>query len=160
MTVVAGYLEDTDPDSESMLVGGVDHSALAVEDSYANLNQLEDSSATAERLTYSAERIATDSEEFAEKMLEESGAELPPVSDDVDWLLTAVQAEDDHRLSICRTDIDDSANEAKIERQREAVDELQAMIRDLEADTEMPDNISYVYYSGQWYRLSIGETAV
>ena len=158
IAVVAGYLSDA-AHEESVLVDGIEQSTLSVDGTLAVLEQGDETTANAERIQFSTTRVADDSETFAAYIRAENGAELPPVSKDVEWLLATVRDDENHRISICRTDLDEE-NADRTERQRAAVDELRAVHDDLEADPSTPDDISYVRYEGQWYRLSIGESVV
>jgi len=157
-TVIAGYLSE-DATAQSVLADGIEQSTLSVDGTRAELTKLDDTTASAERIQFSAIRVADDAEAFATDILEEQGAELPAVSDDVEWLLQSVREDDDNRISICRSD-DEDEDDDRLERQQAAVDELQTVMNDLEADPDTPDRISYVRFEDEWHHISLGETVV
>jgi len=148
--VVLAYL-DAETAAASQIAGGIDASYLHVDDGYFALDAVDDGTASATRYGYETERVATDAEGFADVVLADRGVRLTSPPSAVASLLETVRDEEDGYLDVCDDDREDDPN-------REAADELEAYLAELESDTD--GAIEYANYDGEWHRIQITDWEV
>ncbi|MEF8779815.1 MAG: hypothetical protein V5A46_03955 [Haloferacaceae archaeon] len=148
---VAGYL-DPDVRAGSRLAAGVEASYLSVGDGEFAIDDRGEGTTTARRIAYAAERVADDANEFADVVLAERGATLDAPPAEAEELLRTVR-EEGGRLEVC-----DDEGAGSGESHREAADALEAYLADLESD--VPGDVKYGRYEGEWYRVGVSEWVV
>lgn len=147
--IVAGYL-DPDVREASRLTGGVEESYLAVGDGAFAIDDRGEATTNARRLAYVADRVADDAEGFADVVLAERGTTLESPPPSVEELLRTAR-EEGGRLEVC----DDEGEE---EPNREAANALEEYLSELESD--VPDDLEYARYEGEWHRIGVSEWVV
>jgi hypothetical protein len=151
---VGGYL-DSEAQSESVLAAGVDAPALLIDDNLLKLTRDGEDDHTAQRHRYTADRVATDQNGFVDYILQENGARLPELSENATTLLETTKA-NGGETDVCLSGSDENVAPAN---QRTAVDELRTTLSSLETNTSR-EQVKYVQYNGEWYRIQIGEWVV
>lgn len=150
---VAGYL-DAAARADSVLADGVDATVLSVGAGSGTLERLGEGSTTAHRIRYTADRVASDSIEFANRFLADRGTELPALNDSAEGLLRETKA-NGGRTTICLQGDDADNTNAQ---QRTAIDEIQRMLESPEIDGT--GRQEYVHYDGTWHRIDVSEWVV
>lgn len=146
-SVVVGY-HDPDHAANSVLVDGVEQRFLDVDGDYVELTDGEERTVRAEHVRVTAERIADDTESFAEYALDRHALAADELPRDLRHLLEKLRA-NDGRLFAARAD-----DEERYEELSRYLDLLRETTED-EADDQWVFGYGlYLWYDGDYYRLT------
>ena len=145
---VVAYLDPDDHD-DSHLAAGIEESYLGAGGGHFAIDDLDEGTSSARRLAYAADHVAGDTAAFADLIFAERGTTIDSPPEEVEQLLLTAR-EEDGRLEVCD---DDPGEEGEADPNQEAANALQDYLSELES--EVPGDLEYGRYEGEWHRIGI-----